>query len=102
MALSFVTLMLYGSLAMLIVGMTISPAEAVIMWIGGVAWWLALSAAFYQLQFRAIRRRIRDQIIRELQGSRLPACLSCNFDLRGSTADKCPECGEPTVIDSDD
>ncbi|UCD74729.1 MAG: hypothetical protein JSV91_13195 [Phycisphaerales bacterium] len=53
---------------------------------------------FHQYQFLRIRSMLRLQIMRELAGERLPACLRCHYDLRGSTESRCPECGAPVIV----
>ncbi len=52
----------------------------------------------YQLQIRHFRRVMRRSIAMAFRGERLPFCLGCGYDLRGSNSDACPECGAMTIV----
>ena len=59
---------------------------------------LFAAAVLYQYQIARIRISLRAQIKDSLAGERLPACLRCHYDLRGTTESRCPECGAPVVV----
>jgi hypothetical protein len=44
---------------------------------------------------RRLRRRIAERLAAERELGRLPACLQCGYDLRGTAGGRCPECGTP-------
>jgi len=70
--------------------------------------WIALvtavlaAAVFHQYQIARIRISVRIQIKEGLAGERLPACLRCHYDLRGTTVSRCPECGAPIIVPKPD
>lgn len=48
------------------------------------------------------RIRLRRAIAIYGDNYRLPICARCNYDLRGSDSDACPECGAPTRLRADE
>lgn len=54
---------------------------------------VAVAAALYRYQLARLRTAIRHTILKALRGQRLPFCFKCGYNLRDSTADRCPECG---------
>ena len=53
----------------------------------GLAFWM------YLRQINRLRTEMRAEIMEQYIGDRPPICLECGYDLRGSAADRCPECG---------
>ena len=49
----------------------------------GIAWWTM------RLESKKAKRWVRDYC----PDGRLPICINCEYDLRGSTGNHCPECG---------
>ena len=45
-----------------------------------------------QMQMHRIRRQLRKAIVDSTQTDRLPVCLNCGYDPRGTASDRCPEC----------
>jgi DNA repair exonuclease SbcCD ATPase subunit len=41
---------------------------------------------------------LRSELAASFAGHRPPFCLHCGYDLRVTSADRCPECGRPVVI----
>ena len=58
----------------------------------------ALFLLLYVPALRSDRKRLRDGITRYIIGGRLPVCAQCDYDLRGTTGDTCPECGSVVVF----
>lgn len=65
----------------------------------GVAGWMSLAsfvgfvAIIYQVQMQSVRRSMRTTLIEALGNDRMPFCLACGYDMRGSPSGRCPECG---------
>jgi hypothetical protein len=73
------------------------PPEVVAV---GSALALALSSiGLYALQLARLRVLVRKSIADALRGERPPFCFACGYDLRGSDAACCPECGQ-TIANS--
>lgn len=51
------------------------------------------AVALYQYHMRSLRIDLQRQIIEAYRGKQLPICLKCGYDLRGTEAVACPECG---------
>jgi len=55
--------------------------------------------------YMIITRIFRPELIRFIAtlhtNSRLHRCLNCDYDLRGSISDTCPECGAPVNLEID-
>lgn len=47
----------------------------------------------YAIYLRALRVDVQSAIFDGSRGQRLPVCLHCGYDLRGTATDACPECG---------
>jgi hypothetical protein len=65
---------------------------------GAIPVWAGTAILVYILQVRSLRRQLRDQIREMLKCQRSPICLHCGYDLRGTNADVCPECGRSTIL----
>lgn len=59
---------------------------------------LLLAIAWWQIELLRIRSELRQVVKDAFRGERLPACLKCGYDLRGSAVDPCPECGAPVRV----
>ena len=60
-----------------------------------------LAGAFvlwFQFEFLRIRSALRAHLKQALQGQRLPVCLSCGYNLTGTTGDRCSECGASVIL----
>jgi len=99
---------LYG-LAVLIITAAAAPSVVqVVLGYGtrwGVSTWitapllvLALITVYYwgigMLWERSVQRFLRDR----LRAAGVPVCLGCGYDLRGTEAPRCPECGRTDAI----
>ncbi|MEM9916154.1 MAG: hypothetical protein AAF911_14455 [Planctomycetota bacterium] len=63
---------------------------------------LGLAIAIFPLAVRSDRIRLRRAIAIYGDNYRLPVCARCDYDLRGSDSDHCPECGAPTRLQADE
>jgi hypothetical protein len=54
---------------------------------------LAMSAVWAVAYERYIERAVERRMNEEARSGRLRYCLGCDFDLRGTVGEKCPECG---------
>ncbi|MEM6853090.1 MAG: hypothetical protein AAF593_01650 [Planctomycetota bacterium] len=63
---------------------------------------LGLAIAIFPLAVRSDRIRLRRAIAIYGDNYRLPVCARCDYDLRGSDSDQCPECGAPTRLQADE
>ena len=59
---------------------------------------VGLTLGAYLTQLNTIRRTLRSEIAASFAGRRPPFCLHCGYDLRVTSADRCPECGRPVVV----
>lgn len=55
---------------------------------------ITAGAGLYHRQLKTVRRIMRHEIALGFQGQRPPFCFACGYDLRGSTAVTCTECGK--------
>ena len=51
--------------------------------------------ALYARQLSRVRTAMRTVIAEAFRDQRLPFCFHCGYNLRDSTAARCPECGHP-------
>jgi hypothetical protein len=66
-----------------------------------VAWFVSFPiflAGGYLYQISRVRRVTRRAIADALDGERPPFCFACGYDLRGSDAVRCPECGGAVAV----
>lgn len=77
------------------------PATAVPRLLHWMPWIVAsLNAAVIGMALafqRRLKRRVSARLEAEREMGRLPECLRCGYDLRGSAGERCPECGEALV-----
>ncbi|MEM7625998.1 MAG: hypothetical protein AAF333_10250 [Planctomycetota bacterium] len=59
---------------------------------------LLASAAIVPAMIHSDRDRLRRAIALYGHGYRLPVCARCDYDLRGTESETCPECGAPTRL----
>ncbi|MHC4990328.1 MAG: hypothetical protein ACYTGC_05045 [Planctomycetota bacterium] len=85
-------------IVVLLIAVTLGANRQEILVVAGLATIILVSLVSYLLQVRRIRGHIRREIIEQLAGERPPFCFGCGFDLRGTDAEQCPECGAPTVL----
>jgi hypothetical protein len=50
------------------------------------------------LDHRRFAQALRSRLAADLEGDRFQVCVECEYDLRGSPGDACPECGAPILI----
>ena len=63
---------------------------------------LGLAIAIFPLAVRSDRIRLRRAIAIYGDHYRLPICARCDYDLRGTDGDHCPECGAPPRLQADE
>lgn len=61
--------------------------------VAAIAVVLACTAAIYQVHLIHIRGQMLTYLEKAAKKTRLPMCLRCGYDLRGSLGERCPECG---------
>jgi hypothetical protein len=47
---------------------------------------------------RAVDRAVKRRTIAELMRGRFLNCIACDYDLRGTPGEKCPECGASALV----
>ncbi len=66
-------------------------------WAPGITFAVVAVGWEYVREIKSIRKEMRKELIQYFDGRRPPFCLSCGYDLRGSTSDICTECGQSTL-----
>ena len=59
---------------------------------------MAASLGIVPAMVHSDRDRLRRVIAIYANGQRLPICARCDYDLRGTESETCPECGAPTRL----
>jgi hypothetical protein len=81
----------------LVVGMILRRVGPGVRWAAYAVVVCGVAVGLYFLQLRRVRRLMRREIAVAFRGERPPFCFGCGYDLRGSGAGRCPECGRAIV-----
>lgn len=58
----------------------------------------AATLLMYRMFILKVRVQLRGELMRGCEGSHVPVCLACGYNLLAATGDRCPECGAPVAV----